>query len=144
MARAWRSARAIHEEGAAERPAVFVRELGEEVKMRRLYGLLVACVRGLNFLFFCSRMDGVLAEHVGCHLVSGGIIAVQGHVHQYIPVCLLAGFGTDAVVVCYQYVFVWYVNPGKEKIAYTPRSRISSDSSAGPRSGHGTSRFCEA
>ena len=27
------------------------------------------------------------------------------------------GFGTDAVVVYCQYVFVWHVNPGEEKIA---------------------------
>jgi hypothetical protein len=38
--------------------------------------------------------------------------------HSYM---LLAGFGTDAVVVYYQYVFVWHVDPGKEKCLQRPQ-----------------------
>jgi hypothetical protein len=34
-------------------------------------------------------------------------------IHSYM---LLAGFGTDTVVVYCQYVFVWHVDPGKEKM----------------------------
>jgi hypothetical protein len=34
-------------------------------------------------------------------------------IHSYM---LLAGFGTDAVVVNCQYVFVWHVDPWKEKM----------------------------
>jgi cell cycle arrest protein BUB3 len=42
------------EEGArtAERPSLFIRELGEEVKVRLLDRLAVVCARGLNFLGF--------------------------------------------------------------------------------------------
>ena len=105
------------EEGArtAERPSLFVRELGEEVKVRLLLGQLAAvCVRGLNSLgFYYSRKDGVLAS-VGCRVVSDVLIAVQGRVRRYIPICLLGGFGTNAVVVYCQYVFVWHDNPRNE------------------------------
>ena len=50
------------EEGArtAERPSLFVRELGEEVKVRLLRRLAAVCVRGLTFLswfyFVAERM----------------------------------------------------------------------------------------
>ena len=96
------------EEGArtAERPSLFVRELGEEVKVRLLGRQVAVCVERTFFVFFCSRKDGVLAERVGCRVVSGGLIAVQGQVRRYIPICLRTGFGTDAVVVYCRYVFV--------------------------------------
>ena len=69
------------EEGArtAERPSLFVRELGEEVKVCLLLGRPAAvCVRRLNFLcFLCSQKDGVLTEGVVCRAVSDSMITVQ-------------------------------------------------------------------
>ena len=68
------------EEGArtAERPSLFVRELGEEVKVCLLLGRPAAgCVRRLNFCFLCSQKDGVLTEGVVCRAVSDSMITVQ-------------------------------------------------------------------
>ncbi len=85
------------EEGArtAERPSLFVRELGEEVKVRLLLWPAGCRARsGLehsSFLFPCSRRDGVLDESDDCCIMSGGLVMIQVQVRRYPPICLLAG-----------------------------------------------------
>jgi hypothetical protein len=63
------------EEGActAERPALFVRELGEEVKVRPFGWLGAVSCAGSKILFSCSQRDGVLAELVESRLVSSDL-----------------------------------------------------------------------
>jgi len=68
------------EEGArtAERPSLFVRELGEEVKVRPNLDLSVCFMCWVRHQFFpCSQRDGALAERDTGHIVGDGVVMDQ-------------------------------------------------------------------
>jgi len=79
----------------AERPLLFVRELGEEVKVRLLLWPAGCHARSghehSSFLFSCSQRDGVLDEGDDCCIMSSGLVMIQVQVRRYPPICLLAG-----------------------------------------------------